>query len=127
MLRSTHDRSLNKYAAVDEEDDFQEVLDPPPIAPRSPPFTDSSRIRFRAAVVVPDPVRFSVDEGEPEAKRRLVWHWIRQMTPMLTVKTTTMTTVAPQVMSKARSEKSLSRKWFGWSWSPPPSPPPLEA
>ena len=32
VLRSTHDRSLNKYAAVDEEDDFQEVLDPPPIA-----------------------------------------------------------------------------------------------
>ena len=32
VLRTTHDRSLNKYAAVDEEDDFQEVLDPPPIA-----------------------------------------------------------------------------------------------
>ena len=32
VLRLTHDRSLNKYAAVDEEDDFQEVLDPPPIA-----------------------------------------------------------------------------------------------
>ena len=24
-------RSLNKYASVDEEDDFQEVLDPPPV------------------------------------------------------------------------------------------------
>ena len=32
VLRSTHDRSLNKYSEVDEEDDFQEVLDPPPIA-----------------------------------------------------------------------------------------------
>lgn len=33
VLRSTHDRSLNKYASIDEEDDFQEVLDPPPIVP----------------------------------------------------------------------------------------------
>lgn len=33
VLRSTHDRSLNKYASIDEEDDFQEVLDPPTILP----------------------------------------------------------------------------------------------
>lgn len=30
-LKSTHDRTLNKYADVEEEDDFQEVLDPPDI------------------------------------------------------------------------------------------------
>ena len=33
MLRLSHDRSLNKYASIDEEDDFQEVLDPPQIVP----------------------------------------------------------------------------------------------
>ncbi|XP_059089008.1 rhophilin-2-A-like isoform X2 [Tigriopus californicus] len=33
LLRNTHDRSLNKYASIDEEDDFQEVLDPPPVVP----------------------------------------------------------------------------------------------
>ncbi len=33
VLRHAHDRSLNMYASIDEEDDFQEVLDPPPIAP----------------------------------------------------------------------------------------------
>ncbi len=33
VLRSTHDRSLCKYASVDEEDDFQEVLDPPAVQP----------------------------------------------------------------------------------------------
>ena len=33
VLRSAHDRSLDKYASVDEEDDFQEVLDPPAVAP----------------------------------------------------------------------------------------------
>lgn len=33
VLRLSHDRSLNKYADVDDEDDFQEVLDPPPIMP----------------------------------------------------------------------------------------------
>ena len=33
VLRSAHDRSLNMYASIDEEDDFQEVLDPPPISP----------------------------------------------------------------------------------------------
>lgn len=30
-LKLTHDRTLNKYADVEEEDDFQEVLDPPDI------------------------------------------------------------------------------------------------
>lgn len=33
VLRLSHDRSLNKYASIDEEDDFQEVLDPPAIVP----------------------------------------------------------------------------------------------
>jgi hypothetical protein len=33
VLKTTHERSLNKYAAIDEEDDFQEVLDAPPVAP----------------------------------------------------------------------------------------------
>ncbi|XP_040569515.1 rhophilin-2-B isoform X3 [Lepeophtheirus salmonis] len=33
ILRLTHDRSLNKYASIDDEDDFQEVLDPPSISP----------------------------------------------------------------------------------------------
>jgi len=33
VLRLSHDRSLNKYADVDDEDDFQEVLEPPPIMP----------------------------------------------------------------------------------------------
>jgi len=33
VLRLSHDRSLNKYADVDDEDDFQEVVDPPPIMP----------------------------------------------------------------------------------------------
>jgi hypothetical protein len=33
VLKMSHDRSLNKYAAVDEEDDFQEVMEPPSIAP----------------------------------------------------------------------------------------------
>lgn len=33
VLRLSHDRSLNKYADVDDEDDFQEVLEPPPILP----------------------------------------------------------------------------------------------
>lgn len=35
VLRLSHDRSLNKYASIDEEDDFQEVLDPPAISPSS--------------------------------------------------------------------------------------------
>jgi len=35
VLRLAHDRSLNKYASIDEEDDFQEVLDPPAIVPSS--------------------------------------------------------------------------------------------
>merc|ERR1719414_311656 len=33
VLRLSHDRSLNKYADVDDEDDFQEVVEPPPIMP----------------------------------------------------------------------------------------------
>ncbi len=33
VLRSAHDRSLSMYASIDEEDDFQEVLDPPAVAP----------------------------------------------------------------------------------------------
>lgn len=33
VLRLSHDRSLNKYADVDDEDDFQEVLEPPPVMP----------------------------------------------------------------------------------------------
>lgn len=45
VLRQTHDRSLNKYAAVDEEDDFQEVLDPPPIAPST---------QYQLSLAIPD-------------------------------------------------------------------------
>ena len=33
VLRAAHDRSLAKYSSVDDEDDFQEVLDPPAILP----------------------------------------------------------------------------------------------
>ena len=33
VLRLSHDRSLNKYADVDDEDDFSEIVEPPPIMP----------------------------------------------------------------------------------------------
>ena len=33
VLRLCHDRCLDKYADVDDEDDFSELLEPPPILP----------------------------------------------------------------------------------------------
>jgi len=51
LLRSTHDRSLNKYASIDQENDFQEVLDPPPIAPST---------KFQLALAYPDFSQFKV-------------------------------------------------------------------
>ena len=33
VLKQSHDRCLDKYADVDDEDDFSEVLEPPPILP----------------------------------------------------------------------------------------------
>lgn len=45
VLRLSHDRSLNKYATIDEEDDFQEVLDPPSISPQT---------QFQLAQAFPD-------------------------------------------------------------------------
>lgn len=33
VLRTARDATLNKYADIDEEDDFQEVMDPPPVLP----------------------------------------------------------------------------------------------
>ncbi|XP_023343913.1 rhophilin-2 [Eurytemora carolleeae] len=33
VLRMSRENSLNKYADIDDEDDFQEVLDPPPVLP----------------------------------------------------------------------------------------------
>ena len=33
VLKQSHDRCLDKYADVDDEDDFSEVLEPPPVLP----------------------------------------------------------------------------------------------
>ena len=33
VLRQSHDRCADKYADVDDEDDFSEVLEPPPVLP----------------------------------------------------------------------------------------------
>jgi len=33
VLRLARDQTLNKYADIDEEDDFQEIVDPPPVLP----------------------------------------------------------------------------------------------
>ena len=54
VLRKTHDRSLNKYASVDEEDDFQEVLDPPPVQPST---------QYQLSIAFPDLSQHKVREG----------------------------------------------------------------
>jgi len=33
VLRLARDQTLNKYADIDQEDDFQEIVDPPPVLP----------------------------------------------------------------------------------------------
>lgn len=53
LLKRTHDRSLTKYASIDEEDDFQEVLDPPPIVP----FT-----KYQLSLSYPDFCQFKVQD-----------------------------------------------------------------
>ena len=53
LLRLTHDRSLNKYASIDEEDDFQEVLDPPSIVPST---------KYQLSLAFPDFSQYKVQD-----------------------------------------------------------------
>ena len=53
LLRLTHDRSLNKYASIDEEDDFQEVLDPPAIVPST---------KYQLSLAFPDFSQYKVQD-----------------------------------------------------------------
>ena len=53
LLRLTHDRSLNKYASIDEEDDFQEVLDPPKIVPST---------KYQLSLAFPDFSQYKVQD-----------------------------------------------------------------
>merc|ERR1712110_21160 len=53
LLRLTYDRSLNKYASIDEEDDFQEVLDPPKIVPST---------KYQLSLAFPDFSQYKVQD-----------------------------------------------------------------
>ena len=53
ILRKTHDRSLNKYASIDQENDFQEVLDPPAIAPAT---------KYQLSLAFPDFSQYKVQD-----------------------------------------------------------------
>ena len=52
VLRLSHERSLLKYEDVDEEDDFQEVLEPPPIMPAT---------AFQLTLAFPDFSQYKVE------------------------------------------------------------------
>jgi len=53
VLRLSHERSLAKYEDVDEEDDFQEVLEPPPIMPAT---------AFQLTLAFPDFSQYKVSD-----------------------------------------------------------------
>lgn len=53
VLRLTHDRSLNKYEDIDDEDDFQELLEPPPVLPAT---------AFQLTLAFPDFSQYKVSD-----------------------------------------------------------------
>jgi len=116
VLKHYHDTTVSMYEDIDEEDDFQEVLEPPPILPST---------KFQLSLSYPDfslyPVTDLFHSLGPEAVFSAKHHWTRSRTVQLTKKEDegyglSVRGMAPVVVVEVEQDSLAevsSRRWQG--------------